>query len=96
MCKNGGCGHAYESPATNLTTCVHHPGVPVFHEGLKYWSCCTKRTSDFAQFLAQRGCQSGQHRWQKNVCILSVSYVCLPDLNRSMRKYVEYFHKKSV
>lgn len=67
ICKNGGCGQAYESPATNLAACVHHPGVPVFHEGLKYWSCCTKRTSDFAAFLAQRGCTSGQHKWLKTV-----------------------------
>lgn len=67
ICKNGGCGQAYETPASNQQPCVHHPGVPVFHEGLKYWSCCTKRTSDFAQFLAQKGCQTGVHRWFKSV-----------------------------
>lgn len=69
ICKNGGCGHAYESPSTNLTVCVHHPGLPIFHEGLKYWSCCKKRTSDFAAFLAQKGCQNGQHKWLKSVSI---------------------------
>lgn len=67
ICKNGGCGQAYTSPASNLETCVHHPGVPVFHEGMKYWSCCNKRTSDFSAFLAQKGCQHGQHKWLKNV-----------------------------
>lgn len=67
MCKNGGCGCAYESAASNLAVCVYHPGVPIFHEGLKYWSCCTKRTSDFSAFLAQKGCQSGNHKWLKSV-----------------------------
>lgn len=62
-CKNGGCGATYQLDACNDTDCVHHPGVPIFHEGLKFWSCCTKRTTDFTAFMNQKGCAYGQHKW---------------------------------
>ncbi|KAG6438551.1 cysteine and histidine-rich domain-containing protein [Manduca sexta] len=64
-CKNGGCSTAYEGPQTNETMCVYHPGCPVFHEGLKFWSCCQKRTTDFNTFLSQPGCTTGAHKWTK-------------------------------
>ncbi|EEZ98197.1 cysteine and histidine-rich domain-containing protein morgana [Tribolium castaneum] len=64
-CKNGGCGQTYQGPETNATPCTHHPGVPIFHEGMKFWSCCQKRTTDFNAFLNQVGCKSGQHVWIK-------------------------------
>lgn len=66
-CKYGGCGATYESPASDDTECNYHPGVPVFHEGLKFWSCCTKRTTDFAAFMSQKGCAYGKHKWISNV-----------------------------
>lgn len=69
-CKNRGCNETYESPASSNTECVHHPGSPVFHEGLKFWSCCTKRTTDFAVFMSQKGCAYGQHKWIENVGII--------------------------
>ncbi|GAB0087456.1 Cysteine and histidine-rich domain-containing protein [Sergentomyia squamirostris] len=62
-CKNRGCNGSYQGPESNEEDCVYHPGVPVFHEGLKYWSCCTKRTTDFAAFMAQVGCRQGYHKW---------------------------------
>lgn len=68
MCKNGGCNCSYESPTTNDTICVHHPGVPIFHEGMKYWSCCNKKTADFSSFLNQKGCTEGSHKWTEPVC----------------------------
>lgn len=66
-CKNGGCSVVYQGPETNGTICLHHPGVPIFHEGLKFWSCCQKRTSDFTSFLNQIGCERGTHLWIKEV-----------------------------
>ena len=27
--------------------CLYHPGIPVFHEGMKYWSCCQRKTTEF-------------------------------------------------
>ncbi|CAH3867291.1 unnamed protein product [Pieris brassicae] len=65
ICKNGGCSAAYEGPQTNDSICTHHPGFPVFHEGLKFWTCCQKRTTDFNTFLNQPGCTTGTHKWVK-------------------------------
>uniref|UniRef100_A0A3Q0RPN9 Cysteine and histidine-rich domain-containing protein 1 n=1 Tax=Amphilophus citrinellus TaxID=61819 RepID=A0A3Q0RPN9_AMPCI len=65
-CKNGGCSEAYSGPARDEEVCTHHPGVPVFHEGMKYWSCCKRKTSDFNSFLSQQGCTTGSHLWKKN------------------------------
>lgn len=62
-CKNAGCKTAYKGPETNADICTHHPGVPVFHEGYKYWSCCCIKTIDFNAFLDQKGCTTGKHCW---------------------------------
>lgn len=70
-CKHGGCNCSYESPASNKSECNYHPGVPIFHEGLKYWSCCTKRTSDFTAFMNQKGCAFGEHKWIEDVSNLN-------------------------
>ena len=37
----------YADESSNDTECVYHPGQPVFHEGLKFWTCCQRRTTDF-------------------------------------------------
>ncbi|XP_044762492.1 cysteine and histidine-rich domain-containing protein [Coccinella septempunctata] len=66
-CKNGGCKHTYLGPQSNDSNCIYHPGYPVFHEGLKFWSCCKKRTTDFQSFLDQVGCEEGNHLWKKEV-----------------------------
>ncbi|XP_019715121.1 cysteine and histidine-rich domain-containing protein 1 [Hippocampus comes] len=64
-CKNGGCTKSYDGPASDSDTCFFHSGFPIFHEGMKYWSCCKKKTSDFNSFLSQVGCTEGQHLWRK-------------------------------
>ncbi|XP_037082848.1 cysteine and histidine-rich domain-containing protein 1-like [Pollicipes pollicipes] len=61
-CKNGGCKETYGSCSAE---CRFHSGVPIFHEGMKYWSCCQRKTSDFSAFLAQEGCTTGDHLWIK-------------------------------
>jgi cysteine/histidine-rich domain-containing protein 1 len=65
-CVNNSCKTTYNGPETNSTACVHHPGVAIFHEGMKYWSCCKRKTSDFSSFLSQEGCTTGEHKWSKN------------------------------
>lgn len=65
-CTNSGCHKTYEGPAANDTECVFHSGVPIFHEGMKYWSCCQKKTSDFTAFVNQVGCDIGKHKWVKD------------------------------
>lgn len=64
-CKNSGCKKSYEGPHSNEEECVHHPGFPIFHEGMKYWSCCQRKTSEFSNFLEQEGCETGHHLWVK-------------------------------
>uniref|UniRef100_A0A1B6GUF1 CHORD domain-containing protein n=1 Tax=Cuerna arida TaxID=1464854 RepID=A0A1B6GUF1_9HEMI len=64
-CKNNGCKQIYEGPETLRTTCIYHPGFPVFHEGMKFWTCCTKRTTDFNSFMEQVGCSTDEHVWFK-------------------------------
>ncbi|OQR75970.1 cysteine and histidine-rich domain-containing protein 1-like [Tropilaelaps mercedesae] len=65
QCKNSGCKSTYVGEHTNEETCFYHEGAPVFHEGMKYWSCCQRKTSDFAAFLDQEGCSTGKHMWFK-------------------------------
>lgn len=64
-CKNGACKGTYQGEESNLEICLHHPGCPIFHEGMKYWSCCQRKTSDFDNFLNQEGCTEGKHVWIK-------------------------------
>lgn len=64
-CKNGGCSKTYQGQESLEEVCVYHSGVPIFHEGMKYWSCCRRKTSDFNTFLAQEGCTTGKHLWTK-------------------------------
>ncbi|CAL7934163.1 unnamed protein product [Xylocopa violacea] len=62
-CKNNSCKATYNGPTSDDEVCSHHPGTPVFHEGMKYWSCCQKKTTDFSTFLEQPGCTQGKHMW---------------------------------
>ncbi|XP_055588066.1 cysteine and histidine-rich domain-containing protein morgana [Uranotaenia lowii] len=62
-CKHGGCQYSYEGTYNDDKACVYHPGVPIFHEGMKFWSCCQRKTSDFTAFMNQPGCETGHHKW---------------------------------
>jgi len=37
LCKRLGCKAVYKDSETYNTPCVHHPGVPIFHEGVSQW-----------------------------------------------------------
>lgn len=65
VCKSSGCSKQYKDAESDLEACIYHSGVPIFHEGMKYWSCCQRKTSDFNSFLSQEGCQRGRHLWIK-------------------------------
>ena len=62
-CRRKGCGATYKKGASREgETCVHHPGVPIFHEGSKGYSCCKRRVLEFDQFMKIEGCQTkGRH-----------------------------------
>ncbi|KAF7311544.1 hypothetical protein MKEN_01056800 [Mycena kentingensis (nom. inval.)] len=51
-CTRKGCLVEYTEDSTDK--CTFHPGAPVFHEGLKSWSCCKevyKPVLDFDEFM---------------------------------------------
>ncbi|XP_033739622.1 cysteine and histidine-rich domain-containing protein 1-like [Pecten maximus] len=62
-CKRNACKACYNGEDSNKEQCRYHPGIPVFHEGMKFWSCCQRKTSDFDNFLDQEGCEIGTHMW---------------------------------
>ncbi|KIP08162.1 hypothetical protein PHLGIDRAFT_88607 [Phlebiopsis gigantea 11061_1 CR5-6] len=66
-CTNKGCGQEYVSENNLDASCVYHSGAPVFHEGLKSWSCCqdvNRPVLDFDDFMKIPVCTRldiGQH-----------------------------------
>ncbi|KAF8516925.1 chord-domain-containing protein [Hysterangium stoloniferum] len=63
-CMRKGCGLEYDEQNNTETSCHYHSGAPVFHEGLKSWSCCSdvnRPVLDFDSFMAIRGCTNGPH-----------------------------------
>uniref|UniRef100_A0A1A9UJM0 CHORD domain-containing protein n=1 Tax=Glossina austeni TaxID=7395 RepID=A0A1A9UJM0_GLOAU len=65
-CENSACNYCFSDSATDDNQCRFHPGAPIFHESMKYWSCCQRKTSDFTVFMAQPGCKYGQHKLFKD------------------------------
>merc|ERR1712136_10234 len=82
-CKNNACDAKYVSEESNNKPCIFHPGTPVFHEGYKFWSCCTKRTSDFDEFLKQVGCETGRHKWMRPSEIVQKKSTCRYDWHQT-------------
>ncbi|KAA1474855.1 chord-domain-containing protein [Dentipellis sp. KUC8613] len=63
-CSNKGCGQEFDPASNTNETCVYHPGAPIFHEGLKSWSCCNtvnKPVLEFDEFMKIPGCMRGNH-----------------------------------
>ncbi|KAM0753609.1 chord-domain-containing protein [Meredithblackwellia eburnea MCA 4105] len=61
MCKRKACGKSWDGNSREGEQCVYHPGVPIFHEASKGWSCCKPRHLDFDEFLKIPGCRRGRH-----------------------------------
>ncbi|KAH8829507.1 chord-domain-containing protein [Flagelloscypha sp. PMI_526] len=60
-CTRKGCTKEFEEG--NTDECIFHNGAPVFHEGLKSWSCCSdvyKPVLEFDQFMAIPGCTKAE------------------------------------
>ncbi|XP_048371054.1 integrin beta-1-binding protein 2 [Sphaerodactylus townsendi] len=92
-CKNSGCKAVYQGEESNMETCIFHPGIPVFHEGMKYWSCCAVKTTDFTAFLEQKGCSRGKHTWQKKQDKKLVS--CRHDWHQTISQVVVTIYAKT-
>jgi len=57
-CRRKGCGETFKGGSRDEEKCVHHPGVPIFHEGSKGYSCCKRRVLEFDQFMTMEGCKT--------------------------------------
>lgn len=80
-CKNATCKVEYKDSSSNSSSkCTYHAGVAIFHEGMKYWSCCQRKTSDFDNFLNQEGCTIGQHLWFK---LTTENVICKHDFHQA-------------
>ncbi|KAI5124383.1 hypothetical protein M0805_008986 [Coniferiporia weirii] len=69
-CTRNGCKKEYALDENIDGACRYHPGAPVFHEGLKSWSCCSdvnKPELDFDEFMKIEGCQTGVHTTERIV-----------------------------
>ncbi len=61
-CILKGCQKWYNPSDNSDTACVYHPSQPVFHDTIKYWSCCEgNKAYDFDSFLKIKGCKTGRH-----------------------------------
>lgn len=61
-CQRRGCQQTFEVINNNPTACQYHKGQAIFHDAVKFWSCCTDRKChDFDDFLAVPGCERGYH-----------------------------------
>lgn len=60
VCRRRACGSTYKkgTQRSDDETCVHHPGVPIFHEGSKGYSCCKRRVLEFDEFMKIEGCKT--------------------------------------
>ncbi|GBG81327.1 hypothetical protein CBR_g32001 [Chara braunii] len=58
------CGNEMHGGKRGACICAHDQ-APVFHDGMKGWSCCKKRSHDFSLFLDIPGCATGKHSSEK-------------------------------
>ena len=61
-CQNYGCPCTF-TPATNhARACRHHASAPAFHDGAKWWPCCSsRRLLTFDELMRVPGCRVGAH-----------------------------------
>lgn len=58
ICRRKACGHQYDGESREGEKCVFHPGVPIFHEGSKGYTCCKRRVLEFDEFMRIEGCKT--------------------------------------
>lgn len=61
-CQNKGCQKVFHLSDNSANACTFHSGQPIFHDAIKFWSCCpNKKCYDFESFLEVPGCSVGFH-----------------------------------
>ncbi|KAJ4793704.1 Cysteine and histidine-rich domain-containing protein RAR1 [Rhynchospora pubera] len=68
-CQRFGCDATFTEEDNADDSCRYHPSGPIFHDGMKEWSCCKQRSHDFSLFLAIPGCKTGKHTTEKPVLV---------------------------
>ncbi|RKF56979.1 Cysteine and histidine-rich domain-containing protein 1 [Erysiphe neolycopersici] len=58
ICKRRSCGEKYNGGSRCNELCCYHPGVPIFHEGSKGYTCCKRRVLEFDEFMKIVGCKT--------------------------------------
>lgn len=66
-CQRIGCNAMFSDDDNLDGSCQYHDSGPTFHDGMKEWSCCKKRSHDFSLFLEIPGCKTGKHTTEKQV-----------------------------
>ncbi|EEF51498.1 cysteine and histidine-rich domain-containing protein RAR1 [Ricinus communis] len=66
-CQRIGCNATFTDDDNPEGSCQYHDAGPIFHDGIKEWSCCKKRSHDFTLFLEIPGCKTGKHTTEKPV-----------------------------
>ncbi|KAI6696226.1 hypothetical protein NL676_016345 [Syzygium grande] len=64
-CQRIGCDAFFSDDDNPEGSCRYHAAGPIFHDGMKEWSCCKKRSHDFSEFLGIPGCKTGKHTTEK-------------------------------
>ncbi|KAK5937829.1 hypothetical protein PMZ80_009958 [Knufia obscura] len=59
-CKRRSCQKNSKEVSSKEESCTFHPGVPIFHEGSKGWTCCKRRVLEFDEFMKIEGCKTRQ------------------------------------
>ena len=58
ICRRKACGQEYKGGSRGGEKCIFHPGIPIFHEGSKGYTCCKRRVLEFDEFMKIEGCQT--------------------------------------
>lgn len=64
-CQRIGCEASFSEDDNPEGSCRYHAAGPIFHDGMKEWSCCKKKSHDFSEFLGIPGCKTGKHTTEK-------------------------------
>ncbi|OVA07730.1 Cysteine/histidine-rich domain [Macleaya cordata] len=67
-CQRIGCDAMFTEDENPENSCRYHES-PIFHDGMKEWSCCKQRSHDFSLFLELPGCKTGKHTTEKPVIV---------------------------
>lgn len=61
-CQRKGCQKDFIVADNSSSSCNYHCGQPVFHDAIKFWSCCpNSKCYDFDDFLKVPPCSVGFH-----------------------------------